>query len=171
MSDFIPPDNNDEGQQGKQGWGQAPQPSPWGDPQRGYGQDGYGQDGYGQQPSDAYPPQNPYGQDYDPYAPPDPNQGYQAPYQSYGYAYSRQSQAGMALGLSIVGFFCCGILSVVGMIMGRQEVKAIDQGLANPANRGTAQAAFIIGLIVTAMTALGIVFYVVAIVAAGAGSL
>ncbi len=184
MSDFIPPDSNDPGQQGNQGWGQAPQPSPWGPPQSGgqvppgqgqggYGHDGPPQGGHWQQPVDDHAAPGPYGQPYDPYAPPDPyaHQGYQAPYQNYGIAYTRQSQAGMALGLSIVGFFCCGVLSIVGMIMGKQELNAIEQGTADPVNRGTAQAAFIIGLIVTILMVAGIAVYAVAIVAAGAGSL
>jgi uncharacterized membrane protein len=58
----------------------------------------------------------------------------------------------LALVLSIAGVvlaFCCVgiVLSVPGAILGRLEVQAIDAGRTDPAQRGTAQAAFVLGLI------------------------
>ncbi|MCP3853991.1 MAG: DUF2510 domain-containing protein [Actinomycetia bacterium] len=73
----------------------------------------------------------------------------------------RKSRAGLALGLSIAGFFCCGILSVAGMILGKQDMNAIDRGETDPSQRGMAQGAFIVGLIITALLVVGLVLYVV----------
>ena len=99
-------------------------------------------------------------------------QAYGAPqgYQPYGAAgsftsYQRSSNAGVALGLSIAGLVCCGLLAIPGLIMGRSEVKAIDAGQADPGQRGLALAAYIIGGIVVALNLALIVFYIVFFVA------
>jgi len=75
--------------------------------------------------------------------------------------YSRKSNAGLSLGLAIAGIFCCGPLSIAGLIMGHSEMKAIDQGLTAPASRGAAKAAFIVGIVGTSIMVVGIVVYVV----------
>lgn len=98
-------------------------------------------------------------------------QGYGAPqgYQAYGAAaystYPRSSNAGVALGLSIAGLVCCGLIAIPGLIMGRNEVKAIDAGQADPGQRGLALAAYIIGAIVVALNVALILFYIVFFVA------
>ncbi len=89
--------------------------------------------------------------------PPPPPGGWARPVGSY----SRKSNAGLSLGLSIAGILCCGPLSIAGLIMGRSEMKAIDQGLTAPASRGTAKAAFIVGIIGTSIMVVAIVAYVV----------
>jgi hypothetical protein len=62
-------------------------------------------------------------------------------------------------------------LAVAGLIMGRNEVRDIDAGLMDPTNRGTANAAYIVGIIGIVLWALGVLFYVVAIAAvAGSGA-
>lgn len=76
-------------------------------------------------------------------------------------AYTESSKAGWALGLSIFGLFCCAITSVVGLILGRNEMRAIDEGRVDPKNRGLAQAAFIVGLVVVALTGIGILLGVI----------
>jgi hypothetical protein len=80
-------------------------------------------------------------------------------------SYPRSSNAGVALGLSIAGFFCCGLLAIPGLIMGRGEVKAIDAGQADPGQRGLAMAAYIVGAVVLALNLALIMFYLVFIVA------
>lgn len=80
--------------------------------------------------------------------------------------YPEASQATTALVMSILGFFCCGILSAVGWYLGQQELNAIDAGRRDPTNRGTANAARIIGLILTVIFAAFIGLYIVAIAAA-----
>lgn len=76
--------------------------------------------------------------------------GYQ-PYGVVGSAYPRSAVAGWALGLSIAGLVlsCCGgiLLSIPGTIMGWTQMKAVDRGERDPASRGTAKAAFIVGIV------------------------
>ncbi len=97
-------------------------------------------------------PRSPYGQ-------PVP-QGY-VPYASAPTVWNTKSNAGVALALSIAGFLCCGLLAIPGLIMGRNEMKAIDAGQANPAKRGLANAAFIVGIIVLSLNAVVILLFAV----------
>ncbi|MGA9277162.1 DUF2510 domain-containing protein, partial [Ilumatobacter sp.] len=92
------------------------------------------------------PPTNAFG------APSVQQTGYPAPpgYEAYdgtSVAYQRSSAAGWALGLSIAGIFCCVFLSIAGTIMGWTQMKAVDRGERDPASRGTAKAAFIVGIV------------------------
>lgn len=83
-------------------------------------------------------------------------QGYQ-PYGAAGSTYPKSAVAGWALGLSIAGLVlsCCGgiLLSIPGTIMGWTQMKAVDRGERDPASRGTAKAAFIVGLVGIALFA------------------
>lgn len=80
-------------------------------------------------------------------------QGY-VPFGTAPAGYPEQSKAGWALGLSILGFFCCAITAIVGLVMGRNEMKAIDEGRIDPRSRGVAQAAFIVGIVVVSLFAV-----------------
>lgn len=73
-------------------------------------------------------------------------------------AYPEQSQATTALVFSILGVLCCGVLGVVGLIIGNNEKQAIAAGRRDPANSGMAQAAFVIGIVGVVIWALGLVF-------------
>ena len=55
----------------------------------------------------------------------------------------------------------CGLLSPVGMVMGRRELQQIDAGHGDPSARSIAQVAWVIGLIGTIILALSIAFLVV----------
>ena len=93
-------------------------------------------------------PYQPSGVGYgSPYGPP---AGY-LPYGAPGTAPPRSAVAGWALGLSIAGLVlaCCGgiLLSIPGTIMGWTQMKAIDRGERDVASRGTAKAAFIVGIV------------------------
>lgn len=61
--------------------------------------------------------------------------------------YPRQSIAVTALFLSILGFACCGFPSLIGALMGRLDINAIESGQTDPHNHSLAQAAFIVGII------------------------
>jgi len=89
--------------------------------------------------------------------PPPPPGGWVQPL----HAYSKKSTAGWSLGLSIAGILCCGPLSIAGLIMGKSEMNSIDNGLADPRNRGTAKAAFIVGVVAVSIWALIVVLYLV----------
>lgn len=52
-----------------------------------------------------------------------------------------------ALVLSIVGVFCCGVASIVGLILGIIELGKINRGESPEKGRGFAKAAIIIGAI------------------------
>jgi hypothetical protein len=88
--------------------------------------------------------------------------GYQ-PYAASGSTYPNSTVAGWALGLSIAGLIlsCCGgiLLSIPGTIMGWTQMKAVDRGERDPASRGTAKAAFIVGIIGMALFASLLVFW------------
>lgn len=66
-----------------------------------------------------------------------------------GGRYPRPSRASLALVVSILGIFCCGVPAPIGLILGSIEIRAIDQGLSDPEQRGTARAATIIGAVAT----------------------
>ena len=78
--------------------------------------------------------------------------------------YPEESQAQTALILAIVGALVCGPLAIVGAVMGNKEKNAIDAGRRDPANRGKAMAALIIGGIIGVLTVLAILFIVLALV-------
>lgn len=124
---------------------QAPSGQAPGYPQPGYQQSGYPQPGY-QAP-----------------------QGYQQ-YGGFGRAYQKSSNAGVALALSIAGLVCCQLIAIPGLIMGRKEMNDIDAGLMDPSNRGTAKAAFIVGVIALVILVLVILFYAVIFIAAASTS-
>lgn len=81
-------------------------------------------------------------------------------------SYPEASQATTALVLGIIGIVLCQFLGPVAWVMGNNEMEAIDAGRRAPENRGTANAAKILGIISTVLLALGIVLVVLAIVGA-----
>lgn len=52
---------------------------------------------------------------------------------------------------------CAGILSPFAWVMGHREMQAIDAGRRPPENRGTANAAKILGIVGTVLLGLAIV--------------
>ncbi|MGQ9487745.1 MAG: DUF4190 domain-containing protein [Armatimonadota bacterium] len=77
---------------------------------------------------------------------------------------SASSQATTALVLGILGLLCCGLLSIPALIIGKQEMNRIDQGLAPVEGRGVAQAGYILGII--GLVFLGLLLLYVILVAA-----
>lgn len=80
--------------------------------------------------------------------------------------YPEQSQATTALVLGILGIVICGVLAPFAWVMGKNEVDAIDAGRRNPANRGTANAGKILGIVGTVLLAIGVIFLVLFIAGA-----
>lgn len=70
-----------------------------------------------------------------------------APVGGPGVAFAESSQATTSLILSIVGFFCCGLPAVAGVVLGFSEKKGIDEGRRDPGNKGQAVAALVIGAV------------------------
>lgn len=76
--------------------------------------------------------------------------------------YPRPSRAGWALTASLLGIVCCFLTAPVGLWMGYADLRAIDAGQTDPANRGTAKAATLIGVV-----GVVILFVVFAVLVAG----
>ena len=78
--------------------------------------------------------------------------------------YPEQSQATTALVLGILGLVLCQILGPFAWSMGNKEMQAIDAGRRSPENRGTANAAKILGIVGTVLLAISIVVIILLIV-------
>ncbi len=65
-----------------------------------------------------------------------------------------------ALILSIVGILCCGVASIIGIILGVIELGKINKGESSEKGRGYAKAAIIIGI---ATLAIGILLNIILI--------
>jgi hypothetical protein len=115
----------------------------------------------GTAPFDAVPPTAPY-QAPGPYPghPPYPAQGYPGQWP----AYPEASQAVLALVMGIIGLFVFWPVAPVAWVIGRKEVRAVDAGRRDPANRGVALAGQVMGIIGTVLLVLGVAFFLVAIV-------
>lgn len=154
--------------------GGADAPPAFGEPPSAFGtppggsppQAGGQQPAYTQQPGYQQPPYQQPGAMPPTYGAP----GYGSPagYQAYGVGgsvFPKNSVPGWALGLSIAGLVltCCGgiLLSIPGTIMGWTQMKAVDRGEKDPASRGTAKAAFIVGIVGMSLFALFLVFYLI----------
>lgn len=71
--------------------------------------------------------------------------------------YPEESQANTILVLGILSLICsCLPLGIAAWVMGNRELEAIDGGMRNPANRGTANAGRIIGIVATALGLIGL---------------
>ncbi|KAB2842341.1 DUF4190 domain-containing protein, partial [bacterium] len=71
------------------------------------------------------------------------------------------TKAIMALVLGILSLLCCGFFAgIPAIIVGRSEVKAIDEGRGDPANRNLAQIGWILGLVGTILSAIGALVYI-----------
>jgi hypothetical protein len=77
-------------------------------------------------------------------------------------AYPDASQATTSLVLGILGIVCCGPLGIVAWVIGNNEMKGIEEGRRNPANLGTAKAGRILGIVGTALLAIGIIWVILA---------
>lgn len=74
--------------------------------------------------------------------------------------YPESSQATTALVLGILSLICLPILGPIAWVIANGEIRAIDEGRRDPANRGSAVAGKVLGII-------GTVFIVLAVVAFG----
>lgn len=118
-------------------------------------------------PTTQYPnPQYPPAQYPSTAPPPYPGyQGYPTPPQ-YGGGYQMAAQGNKASGqaiaalvLSILSFLsCCFPLSIVGVVLGKMEMNAIQEGRSPRAGETMAKAGFYIGLVSIAISVLTMIF-------------
>ena len=108
-----------------------------------------------EQPPGSYPPPPPEGG----YPPPPPQGGYAAPPPGYGApaAAGNNSLATASLVCSIVGLFCAGVLSVVGIVLGFVALNQIKQ--TGQGGKGMAQAGIIVGIVSLVLGIIGAVIY------------
>ncbi|HEY6627944.1 MAG TPA: DUF4190 domain-containing protein [Acidimicrobiia bacterium] len=71
--------------------------------------------------------------------------------------YPEPSQATTALVIGILGIVLCQILAPFAWSMGNKEMQAIDAGRRPPENRGTANAARILGIVGTVLLGIAII--------------
>jgi GYF domain 2/Domain of unknown function (DUF4190) len=85
-----------------------------------------------------------------------PQLGYGGYQQAQGASFAKEAKEAMIY--SIVGLFCCGvILGPIGLIKGLNAQKQM-QATGNFEGKGMATAAVIIGIIVTILSAIGLIF-------------
>lgn len=110
-------------------------------------------------PAAATPPPPAYGTPAPP--PPPAAPGYGAPPvpAGYGYAAPNNGSGTAALILGIISIACCGLLAgIPAIILGKKGMALADSGQAN--NRGVAQAGYILGIIGTILSVLGLIAWV-----------
>ena len=93
--------------------------------------------------------------------PPPAAPGYGAPPvpAGYGYAAPNNGSGTAALILGIISIACCGLLAgIPAIILGKKGMALADSGQAN--NRGVAQAGYILGIIGTILSVLGLIAWV-----------
>lgn len=69
-------------------------------------------------------------------------------------------EATAALVFGILGLICCPVFSIASLILGKQEMNRIDQGLSAVEGRGLAQAGYILGIVSLVIWGLVIVFWI-----------
>jgi hypothetical protein len=154
-----PPQAADEGPSTNPGpGGQPPYPPVPGQtpyPPTSYGQTGYGQTGYGQPPYGQGPyPQTGYGGPA--YSQPYPGGGF-SPYPA---APKTNGLAIASLVCSILGV-CCGVGGLLGVIFGFVARSQIKRSGGSQKGSGLALAGIIVGFVVIALAALGLLFILV----------
>lgn len=64
-------------------------------------------------------------------------------------------EATAALVFGILGVICCGLLGIPAIILGKQEMDRVNQGLSAVEGRGLAQAGYILGIVSLIVWVLG----------------
>ncbi len=102
--------------------------------------------------------------------PPPPPPAYGAGQPAYGGAPANHPKGTTILILGILSLVCCGIFTgIPAIIMGRSALREIDAQPNAYSNRGTVFAGYILGIIATVLTVLGIVIWVI-LLATGAAT-
>ena len=110
---------------------------------------------------------------YEPPAGPPPGGPYGGPYGPgpYGGYYAREHPQGTTiLVIGILSLVVCGLLGPVAWVMGNNAIAEIDRNPAAYTNRGTVQAGRICGIVASAIVILGVIVFVVAMIAIASSS-
>ena len=75
----------------------------------------------------------------------------------------------MILVFGILGIVLCFIFGIVAWVMGNGDLRQMDAGQMDPEGRGLTSAGKVCGMVGVALTALGLLFYVLVFVVLVAG--
>jgi len=110
-----------------------------------------------------------HGVRYNPHAHVPPPQPYGGGYGPGPGSYVLPSRSSTILTLGILSLVICGIMGPIAWAMGTEELRRIDSGQTDPAQRGSVSAGRICGIIATAMMIFSVVI-ILFMVAAISGS-
>jgi predicted RNA-binding Zn-ribbon protein involved in translation (DUF1610 family) len=93
-------------------------------------------------------------------------------------AYQSAHRGGMILTLGILSIVCniAAVPGILAWVMGRADLKQMDEGRMDPEGRGTTQAGMIMGMIMTIFAIIGIVImicyflFIIIVIAGAAGA-
>ena len=77
----------------------------------------------------------------------------------------RPHRGGTILALGIIGIVCCWICGIIAWVMGNGDLRAMDAGMMDPSGRGLTQAGRICGIISVVLAILGIVIWLLLVMA------
>jgi len=78
-------------------------------------------------------------------------------------------RGGLILGMALAGLFLFTPLCIVAVVMGKGDLKKMDQGLMDPSGRGTTNAGVVLGWIGIGLMILGVALVCVIVAAVGGG--
>jgi phage FluMu protein Com len=83
--------------------------------------------------------------------------------------YPKSDQSGLVLAMGILSWIVCPICGVIAWVMGGQALKDMQQGTADPTNRGLVQVGYYLGMVnvILAVCCGGFYIVIIAIVAIG----
>jgi hypothetical protein len=122
-------------------------------------------------PPPTGPPGYPPPTDQAGYPPPAGPPGYPPPYPGYQPGYQPylppqdHPQATLAMILGIVGVVVCQVVGPFAWVIGKRAMNEIDASGGALGGRGQAQAGFILGIISTVLLGLGLIFFVIWLIA------
>lgn len=100
--------------------------------------------------------------------PPPPPPAYGSPYGGYGGHEHPQGTTILVLG--ILSLVVCGLLGPVAWVMGNNALAEIDRNPTAYTNRSSVQAGRICGIVSSCLMILGVVIFVIAMIAAASAS-
>ncbi|GIV15566.1 MAG: hypothetical protein KatS3mg022_1001 [Armatimonadota bacterium] len=71
-------------------------------------------------------------------------------------------EATAALVFGILGLICCPVFSIAALVLGKQEMNRIDQGMSAVEGRGLAQAGYVLGIVSLVIWIAGILLWILA---------
>lgn len=91
-----------------------------------------------------------------------------APYPSggsmaMGRQYPKTDQSGLILAMGILSWIVCPVCGLIAWVMGSQALRDIQQGQADPTNRGLIQVGYYLGMVNVILAVCCVGFYVIMI--------